>query len=149
MANRTNPDVVQGAGKKLWMPLYDSQRYAAAGQTSLSFFIDPKNSNVAGAHTNAAPKALLDTNMQRGGSLMPGQRFTCYGVRVKYKFTVQNSSTNAADLAIAMHTGTLLVKVGDSTKIEQQLIDFNSGVGAVVGGATTVAAKEAYSEYGD
>ncbi len=124
-------EIVQNKIKRLWHPIWDSQRYAAAGQTELRFFQDPLGAAVTGAHTNAVPKKLVDTNMRAGGRLNRG-RMQVQGVRVKIKPTSYTGAalpTNALDIAIIQQTGTLRVTIGDSKKIEQQLLDFNSGLG--------------------
>jgi len=123
--------IVQGQIKRLWHPIFDSQRYVAAGQTELRFFQDPLGANVTSAHTNAVPKKLVDTNMRSAGRLSRGQ-IKVQGIRVKIKPVVNTAAsvvTNPMDIAIIQLTGTLRITIGDSKKVEQQLIDFNSGVG--------------------
>lgn len=120
-------DIVAGKVKRLWHPLYDSQRYAIAGQTELRFFQDPVGAGVTSAHTAATGKKLVDTNMRSAGRLSRG-RMQVQGIRVKYKFAA-NTITNATDLALIQLAGMLRITIGDSKKIEQQLVDFNAGVG--------------------
>lgn len=136
-------EVIPGKVKRLWHPIYDSARYAAAGQVELRFFQDAIGAGVTSAHTNAAGKKLVDTNMRSAGRLNRG-RMTVNGVRVKYKFTAQ-ALTNPKDLNIIQLTGTLRVTIGDSKKIEQQLIDFSAGVGNYVSGPGSTATLDSFT----
>jgi len=55
-------------------PLYDYQTYAAAGQTSLTFFAVPNGQS---------SKTLSDTNMETAGSLPNPKRFLVLGISVQ------------------------------------------------------------------
>lgn len=130
-------DVIGGKIKRLWHPVYDSMRHGTAGHTELRFFQDPVGAGVTSAHTNATGKKLVDTNMRSSGRLNRG-RMQVQGIRVKYKF-VSNALTNATDLNLIQLTGMLKISIGESKKIEQQLVDFNGGVGTYVSGASSTA----------
>lgn len=56
-------------------PLYSFQAYAAAGQTSLTFFQNPVGQGTT---------TLLDTNMQAAGQLPNPQKFLIQGIGVRY-----------------------------------------------------------------
>lgn len=136
-------DIVSGKLKRSWGVLFSSQRIAAAGQVLATFFNDSAGGNGTSAHTNAAPIQKVDTNMKTAGRLSR-ERMLVQLIRVKYKPTVLTAAavvTNALDVQLLQNTGTLTVKVADSTKLDaQQLIDFNQGVGAFVSGAGTFTA---------
>ena len=57
-----------------------------------------------------------------------------------WNFFIFAPATQAADLQLIMNTGLLTIKVGDAVFIEQQLWDFNAGVGPAAGFAATTAA---------
>ena len=124
--------------RKLWTPYYDSARHATTGHTALSFFIDPIGGGTS-PHTNSGVKTKLDTNM-KDRKFGPNQKMEVVGIRVKYKPTAVAPATQAADLQLIMNTGLLTIKVGDAVFIEQQLWDFNAGVGPAAGFAATTAA---------
>lgn len=65
------------AKEVIWQPLYDFQTYAAAGQTSLSFFQVPN-----GGGTPA--KSYADTNMEMPGQLPAGMNFLCVGIEIMF-----------------------------------------------------------------
>mgnify|MGYP003386556122 CR=1 FL=1 len=132
-----SPDAVYGQKKKLWHPIFDSERIATSGTTELFLFATPIGQGTS-AHVGSGTKKLVDTNMRQGGMLSRGQAHKAMGLRVKFKPTTANLTTNNADIEIAQRTGLLELKIGDSKKIEQQLIDFNGGVG-VDGFATSTA----------
>jgi hypothetical protein len=56
-------------------PLYDYQAYAAAGQTSLTFFAVPNGQS---------GKTLSDTNMETAGSLPNPKRFLVLGISLQF-----------------------------------------------------------------
>ena len=69
-------------------PLYDYQAYAAAGQTSLTFFAVPQGQS---------SKTLADTNMEVAGSLPNPKRFLVLGISVQFfPGTVLPSAAGAA-----------------------------------------------------
>lgn len=65
------------AKEVIWQPLYDYQTYAAAGQTSMSFFQVP---NGGGSPT----KTYADTNMEMPGQLPAGMNFLCVGMEIMF-----------------------------------------------------------------
>lgn len=69
--NVQNLDNLEG----IWNPLYHFQAYAAAGQSSLTFFQTPQGQ---GGLT------YDDTNMQSAGQMPAGQNFLCVGIEVVF-----------------------------------------------------------------
>lgn len=133
-------DTVQGVSKRLWHPIYDSERHLTTGHTELAFFAQPKGSGTS-AHVGSGVKQLVDTNMRQGGQLARGQKMTVLGIRVKMKPAIASvgTMTNANDMALIRHSGVLFVEIAGSKKIEQQLCDFPAGTGVDGFAATTVA----------
>ncbi len=70
-------------------PLYDTALYAAAGQTSLTFFQVP---------VGQSSKTLADTNMEIAGSLPQPKIFLCTGIEIYFfpNFTLKTVSTGPA-----------------------------------------------------
>ena len=64
-----------GEVEGIWNPLYDYQNYAAAGQTSLSFFQIP---------IGQSSKTRKDTNMVSAGQLPKPQEFLVTGIEVMF-----------------------------------------------------------------
>lgn len=135
-----NSEIVPGASKALWHPIYDSERHTTGGHTELAFFSTPRGAGTS-AHVGSGVKQLVDTNMRQGGQLSRGQRMIVMGIRVKFKPAIASvgAVTNAADMALLRHSGLLYVEIGGSKKIEQQLSDFNAGSGVDGFAATTIA----------
>lgn len=89
MSNRVPPKLNQlgsydvnraGATEAVWQPLYDygaptADNYAAAGQTSLTFFQQP---------IGQANKTLADTNMDQAGALPNPKQFLITSVEVLF-----------------------------------------------------------------
>lgn len=136
-------EVVQGVKKKLFAPLYDSQRHATTGHTELPFFLEAIGQGTS-AHVGSGSKKLVDTNLRQGGRLSAGQRASVIGIRVKFKQTDYTVVTNPTDIQKIQSTGTLEIKIADSKKIEQQLVDFNAGVGLTGFAATTASSTSIF-----
>lgn len=64
---------VQGILNRYRQPLYDYQTYAAAGQTSMTFFAVPKGQS---------GKTYSDTNMEQAGMLPAPQHFNAESIEV-------------------------------------------------------------------
>jgi hypothetical protein len=65
----------RGQYEVLKQPLYDYQAYAAAGQTSLTFFTIPNGQS---------SKTLADTNMEAAGQLPNPKRFLIRGIEIQF-----------------------------------------------------------------
>ncbi len=76
------PDNVEA----IWSPRYDFTTYAAAGQTSLTFFQNP---------VGQAGKTLADTNTESAGALPAPKQFLVTGIQVAF-FPGVNPSTYGA-----------------------------------------------------
>lgn len=107
-----------GAIEAVWQPLYDYQTYAAAGQTSLTFFQTP----VGGGST---PRTLADTNMRSAGQLPAPQQFLVQNVQVILLpgFTVSSLGAAAAtsfaqDVYSILSSGVLRMRVGSKDYVE-------------------------------
>lgn len=68
----------------IWDPLYDFAAYAAAGQTSLSFFATPEGQGTTSAPGATGAKTKADTNMDTGGQLGKGNQFYMTGIEVLF-----------------------------------------------------------------
>lgn len=79
-----------GEHEVIWSPLYDTQAYAAAGQTILSFFQ---------VQQGQSSKTLADTNMEAAGSLPAPKHFLCTGIEVT--FHPGNTPGSVGDRAVA------------------------------------------------
>ena len=65
----------RGQYEVLKQPLYDYQAYAAAGQTSLTFFTIPNGQG---------GKTLADTNMEAAGQMPNPKRFLIRGIEIQF-----------------------------------------------------------------
>jgi len=84
---------VGGAQDVIWGPLYDSQSYASAGATQLSFFALPQGQGVAsGPGAGGGAKTLLDTNLVLNNQLAVGNEFYAIGSETIFMPGVQNST---------------------------------------------------------
>lgn len=72
--------------------LYDFQTYAAAGQTTMTFFAVPNGQS---------SKTLSDTNMTLAGQLPAAQEFLVNSVEVYFRTTTPAPSASTADAAVA------------------------------------------------
>ncbi len=71
----------------IYQPIYDFQTYAAAGQSSLTFFQSPQGQN---------GKTLEDTNMQSAGQMPNPQKFVVKAISVDF-FAGNDVNLSAAD----------------------------------------------------
>lgn len=78
-----------GQQEAIWQPLYDSSAYAAAGQTSLTFFQVPNGQS---------SKTLDDTNMELAGSLPMPKRFLIQAIEIAF-FSGVTPATHGAQAA--------------------------------------------------
>lgn len=136
-----------GQIESVWQPLYDYQTYAAAGQTSLSFFQVP-----IGGLVGSTPRTLADTNMRSAGQLPAPQQFLVVNVQVQLLpgFTVSSLGAAAAtsfaqDAYTILKNGVLRFRVGSKDYLEHSpLLDFPPSSHlegfAAVADATTAAA---------
>jgi hypothetical protein len=98
--------------------LYDFQTYAAAGQTSLSFFQVP---------TGQGGKTIADTNMKLAGQLSAGNVFVVEGIEVLFFPGVLPMTVGAAaaatnftnDVYTVAKSGSLRLKVLDKDYVEE------------------------------
>jgi len=115
----TNPQSYEA----LTQTLFDFQAYAAAGQTTLSFFSVPQGQS---------GKTADDTNLNLSGQIPAQQFFLCQGVEVPFYPTVpavtaQNPATFGAqaiaqivnDVYIVYHTGNLAFVVGSKPYLNE------------------------------
>lgn len=89
---------VPGVQDEVYMPLYDSAAYAAAGQTSLNFFTTPIGQGATTAPGALGVKTEADTNMTNAGLLPKGNSFYCTGL--EFSFIPFNLPGNTGALAI-------------------------------------------------
>lgn len=101
----------------IWQPLYDFATYAAAGQTSLSFFQLPIGQN---------GKTLADTNMESAGQLPAPQKFLVESVCVEFfpgnEVGADGNaglSENWNDVYDVMQSGYLDFIVGSKSRLQQ------------------------------
>lgn len=106
-----------GAKDVVYQPLYDYQTYAAAGQTSLSFFQNP---------IGQSGKTLADTNMSIGGSLPAPQMFIVSAICIDFfpgndvNFNaIDATSDNLDDVYTFMKSGYLDFTVGTKSQLQQ------------------------------
>ena len=144
-----------GQIEAVYQPLYDYQLYAAAGQTSLTFFQVP----VGGG---AVPRTLADTNMRSAGQLPAPQQFLIQSIQVQLLpgFALTSAAAIAAtsfaqDAYTILANGILRLRVGSKDYVEHSpLIDFPptsrmSGFAAAstgTGDATTFKATYAQAD---
>lgn len=128
--------------------LYDSQTYAAAGQTQLMFFQSPQSSG----------RTLAATNMLSAGQLPSGNRFLCTGISIAY-LPVDLPVTTGAAVAAANFTndvytfsknGWLNFHIGNKDYLQEAPLGrfpprFNLRASPAV--ATTVAADQYVADY--
>lgn len=94
----------------LTQSLYDSQAYAAAGQSQLQFFNVPQGAGTS--WTGTGTKNLSDTNLTLQNQLSAGQMFIVTSIEVQ--FLPNTPSTAAFDPATATAFATNVTTVNDS-----------------------------------
>lgn len=100
----------EGAVEAVWNPLYHFQNYAAAGQTSLTFFQVAEGSSGL---------TLADTNMTNGGTLPAPQEFLITSISIAFypaaspgRFSVATAATNWNDVYAVAKSGYLKLRIG-------------------------------------
>lgn len=127
----------------IFQPLYDYQTYAAAGQTSLSFFQIP---------IGQSSKTIADTNMESAGQLPSPKTFMVQAIEVAF-FSGVTPSTHGAQAAAeyvndvnAIHkSGHLQLFIGSKPYLDEAPIgvfpqSWGMGGFAAVADTTTAAA---------
>lgn len=108
---------VQGVVDAIYQPTYDTQTYAAAGQTQLVFFQNP---------VGQAGKTIQDTNMRASGQFPAPQQFLATQVCVQFKPGILPSRTGAGatagaqylnDVWTVLNSGALELNVGSKNKL--------------------------------
>lgn len=96
-------------------PLYSYQAYAAAGQTTLSFFVNPASGTTT----------VEDTNMVLAGQLPAPQKFLVQGIGVDYlpgtaasRFGAQSANGQLADAYAILRRGYLSFTIGAKQYLE-------------------------------
>lgn len=97
--------------EELAWSFYDFETYAAAGQTSLSFFQNP---------VGQAGKTLLDTNMEAAGQIPRGQNFLVEAIAVEF-------FSGAAIETVAVTIGAIGYADDHVTFNENGILDFVVG----------------------
>lgn len=108
-----NRSRLRGVDKVLKNPLYDYQTYAAAGQTSLTFFSVPNGQG---------GKTLADTNMKIAGSLPVGEAATIQFIDVMFwpgnavngSGAIATSGLNWQDVYTVAKSGFLRFVIGNT-----------------------------------
>lgn len=138
-----------GMGEGIKSSLYDFQTYAAAGQTSLTFFQIP---------VGQSGKTIADTNMKVAGQLSTGNVFVVQGIEL-YLFPgtlpmIQGVAAGAVNFTNDIYTvaksGSLTMKVLDKDYVtEAPLGRFppRTGLEVEAAAATTVAASQPTMDY--
>ncbi len=145
--NVNRPDQVEA----IKASLYDSQAYAQAGQTQLSFFQTPKG--------GSSGKTLADTNMTAAGSLPAPQSFLVRSIEI-YFFALNTVSATGAIVAANWNdeytfrkSGWLELFIGSKPYLDEApLIKFPprtglGGVGAVSDTTTAAASRVTKIDY--
>ena len=126
----------------VWQPLYDYTTYAAAGQTSLTFFQTP---------IGQGGKTLADTNLESAGQLPSPQKFIVESISIDFfpggdvnGTTVDGSAANWDDVYTVMKSGWLDFVVGSKSRLQQAPLGafppaYRLGGGAALTGAASVA----------
>lgn len=81
-----------------WLPWYDIQLYAAAGQQLLTFFSQQIGAGVTSHPGGVGPKTIADTNMQLSGQIPAPQRFMVMGIEL---VVWSGLAPGAGDVALA------------------------------------------------
>jgi hypothetical protein len=84
-------------------PLYDFQSYAAAGQTSMTFFQTPNGQS---------SKTLANTNMTNAGMLPAPQQFLIQGVGVRYISGLPAGAIGASSANSIVNDANAILKAG-------------------------------------
>lgn len=113
---------VPGAAEGIRQPLYDYQEYAAAGQTSLTFFATPAGSN---------SKTKADTNMTLAGQLPAPQSFLLQQIEIDFFPGVSPTPAKAATASAFLNDVWAVGKGGLLTlnimsKVELELAPLNN-----------------------
>lgn len=87
--NPNRPDATEA----VWQPFYHFQSYAAAGQTSLTFFQTPKGQLTAG---------YADTNMEAAGQFPAPTAFLCTAIMVAF-FPAGNPSVTGTQGVVSAY----------------------------------------------
>lgn len=82
------------ATEAIWQPFYHFQSYAAAGQTSLTFFQQPKGQLANG---------YADTNMEAAGFFPAPTAFLCTAVMIAFFPAGNPSSTSVTQIAASSY----------------------------------------------
>jgi len=137
---------VQDAKEVIRQPLYDSATYAAAGQTSLSFFQTPKGQG---------GKTAADTNMELAGTLPMGKSFLVEEICL-YALPSANPATATAvndflnDLYTIYKAGNLKFTISSKEYLNVaplMMLPPKTGLEATSSAATTVAATSMNTNY--
>jgi len=67
-----------------WLPLFDFQLYAAAGQQNLTFFSQQIGAGTTSHPGGAGPKTIADTNMTLSGQIPAPQKFMVCGIELVF-----------------------------------------------------------------
>jgi len=142
---------IPGAKNVLRSSLYDFQTYAAAGQTSLTFFQVP---------VGQSGKTKADTNMEQAGSLPAGKSFLVETIELVFfpgspvdiiATTATNTAAQADDMYQFIKSGYLELYIGSTTFLtEAPLGRFPSSTGMRIDNSITgvfTAPNMAKSEY--
>lgn len=73
-----------GTSDVQWLPLYDWQLYAAAGQQQLTFFAQQIGQGTTSHPGGAGAKSIADTNMTLSGQIPAPQKFMCVGIELGF-----------------------------------------------------------------
>ncbi len=73
---------LMGTDDVQWLPLYDIQLYAAAGQNQLQFFSQQIGAGVTSHPGGAGTKTIADTNMTLSGQIPAPQKFMVCGIEL-------------------------------------------------------------------
>ena len=139
-----------GSSEVVYQPLYDYQVYAAAGQTSLTFFQTP----IGGA------KTIADTNMQVGGVLPAPQRFLLLAIEVAFfpgnnpgTFGAQAAANNINDVNAVAKSGHVQLFIGNKPYLDEAPIGVMpqsfrlAGISALADQTTIAAASQSRIDY--
>lgn len=122
----------------VWEPLYDYQTYAAAGQTSLTFFQVP---------IGQGGKTLADTNIQSAGQLPAPTKFIVESISVDFfpggdvnGSLADGTAVNWDDAYTVLKSGWLDFNVGNKSRLQQAPIGAFPPAYRVAGGAALTGA---------
>ena len=132
-----------GQQEALYQPLYDYQTYAAAGQTSLTFFAIPQGQG---------GKTIHDTNMETASALPNPKTFLIQGIEIVFFsgvvpgiFGAQAAATYLNDVNAVHQSGHVQLFIGSKPYLDEAPIgvfppSFRLGGMAALADTTTAAA---------